>query len=104
MTARARALQGLPDACIAELAARIARTPVHANRVVGFAREETVVSAGTPLEGLYLLLKGTRPPPPTLSPTARPTVLWEGHSLGLDARPKGARPSLVRGEGHGVSD
>ena len=95
-TALARALQGLPEACIAELAARIARTPVHANRVVGFAKEETVVSAGTPLEGLYVLLKGTRPTPPTVLPTARPTVLWGGHSLGLEVLPKGASCAVLR--------
>ena len=97
MTARARALQGLPDACIAELAARIARTPVHANRVVGFAREETVVSAGTPLEGLYLLLKGTRPPPSYPFPYRAPYCIVGGTLPWARRAPEGSTSLISTG-------
>ena len=48
----------MPSACIAELAARAARCPAHTNRVVGFAKDETVLAAGDAITGLYILVKG----------------------------------------------
>eukprot|EP00284_Hemiselmis_tepida_P006653 CAMPEP_0174929522 /NCGR_PEP_ID=MMETSP1355-20121228/27424_1 /TAXON_ID=464990 /ORGANISM="Hemiselmis tepida, Strain CCMP443" /LENGTH=491 /DNA_ID=CAMNT_0016175735 /DNA_START=211 /DNA_END=1682 /DNA_ORIENTATION=+ len=56
--ANVRLFEGLSEACILDLAAKCAGTPVHTNQVVGFAKEEVCLASGAPVQGLYLVAKG----------------------------------------------
>jgi len=53
-----RLLKDVSEAAIEELAHRVCQNPVHTNEVVGLAKDETALHAGTPLSGLYIITRG----------------------------------------------
>ena len=53
-----RLLKNLSEAAIEELAHRMCQNPVHTNEVVGLAKDETAVHAGSTLQGLYIITRG----------------------------------------------
>lgn len=52
-----RLFEGLGADVIYEMAHRTVANPVHTNTVCGFAKEEKALSAGSKVEGLYIILK-----------------------------------------------
>ena len=53
-----RLLKDVSEAAIEELAHRVCQNPVHTNEVVGLAKDEAALHAGTPLGGLYIITRG----------------------------------------------
>lgn len=53
-----RLLEGVSSEAIAEMADRCASNNVHTNTVCGFAKDETALSAGSIISGLYFVAKG----------------------------------------------
>jgi hypothetical protein len=53
-----RLLKDVSEAAIEELANRMCQNPVHTNEVVGLAKDETAVPAGSTLQGLYIITRG----------------------------------------------
>ena len=53
-----RLFKDIPEPVIEELAHRVVQNPVHTNEVIGLAKDECAVAAGSVLAGLYIITRG----------------------------------------------